>query len=252
MKNAMTFLPAACLAFLCLGVTPARAEGGLHGLLLRFDEPAGRRFTDYSGSGNTITAVGTVTRSTADKVHGESSVCFDGNGYLQIEPSSDFVFSAALTIDFWFKSSYTERQNALSFGDHRDVNNIDFNFSDRDPVGGTSVGFWLFWSSNGWNRITSGTRLQYMDGQWHHVAMVRNQGIITSYLDGVSVGSVAYDATLGSPARPVHVGAILLNGAVNHQWHGCIDELRVINGRALWTSNFDPKLYLPAPLNAYR
>ena len=193
MKSISTPLLAACLTFLFLGATPARSEGSLRGLLVRFDEPAGRRFTDYSGSGHTITPVGTVTRSTTDKVNGQSSVCMDGNGYLQIDPSPDFVFSEDLTIDFWFKSAHPERQHALAFGNHADSNNLDFDFVDQDPIAPTnsSVGFWLYWSGGGLNRIT-------------------------------------------------------------YHWRGCIDELRIINGRALWTSNFNPSLYLPAPLNAHR
>lgn len=252
MRKPVISLITTCWALLCLGATAAHAEGSLRGLLVRFDEPAGRRFTDYSGSGHTITPAGTVTRSTTDKINGESSVCFDGTGHLQIEPSPDFVFSDDLTIDFWFKSSYGERQHALSFGDYSGANNIDFDFADRGLIGGTSVGFWLHWNSGGTNYVASGTRLQYMDGQWHHVAMVRSQGIITAYLDGWAVGSATYPGTLGTPEKPVRVGAAIIGGTLNYQWHGCIDELRIINGRALWTSNFNPRLYLPAPLNAYR
>ena len=248
MKNTTTCLVAVLLALLC-PVLSARAEGTLRGLLLRFDEPAGRRFTDYSGSGHTVSAVGNVTRSVTDKIQGASSVCFSGDGYLQVDPSPDFVFAEDLTIDFWFKSASSERQYALSFGYRNEENNIDFDFADRD---GTSPGFWLYWNSGGQNRITGGTRLQYMDGQWHHVAMVRNQGVITAYMDGVSLGKVTYAGTLGSPSHPVRVGVVFTSNGPFYPWRGCIDEVRVINGRALWTSNFDPRLYLAAPLNAFR
>lgn len=248
MKNTMTCLVAVFLSLLCLAPS-ARAEGNLRGLLLRFDEPAGRRFTDYSGSGHTVSAVGNVTRSVTDKVQGSSSVCFDGGGYLQVDPSPDFVFAEDLTIDFWFKSSSSERQYALSFGYHKEENNIDFDFADRD---GTSPGFWLYWNGGGGNRIIGGTRLQYMDGQWHHVAMVRSQGVITAYMDGVSLGKTTVAMTLGTPSQPVRIGAALIHGSMQYPWRGCIDELRVINGRALWTSNFDPRLYLAPPLNAFR
>ena len=241
---------ASCIVAL-LGGGVAQAEGSLPGLLLRFDEPADRRFTDYSGSGHTITPVGSVTRSSADKISGTSSVCFDGNGYLQIDASPDFVFSGELTIDFWFKSSYTERQHALSFGNYLGQNNIDFDFADRDNATANGpVGFWLYWNSGGTNKITSGTRLQYMDGKWHHVAMVRSKGVITAYMDGVAVGQAAYSGTLGTSTQAVLVGNA--NGGLNFKWQGCIDELRIINGRALWTSDFNPWLYLPPPLNAYR
>jgi hypothetical protein len=236
-------------AVLGLGAAPAWAESNLGGLQLRFDEPAGRRFTDYSGSGHTIKPVGTVWRSGADKVRG-SSVCFGGNGYLEVEAAPDFAFAGDLTIDFWFKSSHQGRQHALSIGGYS-FENIDFDFADGDiATDGKPVGFWLYWNGSGGNKITSGTRFQYVDGQWRHVAMVRSNGVITSYLNGVSVGTSTYSGVLGSAAHPVAIGAQLNNGAVYRAWHGCIDELRIINGRALWTSNFNPDFYLPPPLTA--
>lgn len=247
LKNRLALLLGCALG---LGAAPAWAEGALSGLLLRFDEPAGRRFTDYSGSGHTITPVGTVTRSGSDKVSG-SSVCFDGNGHLEISASPDFVFTGDLTIDFWFKSSHQGRQHALSFGEP--TANIDFNFADSDPAkDGNPVGFWLYWNSSGSTKITSGTRFQYLDGQWHHVAMVRSNDVVTVYVDGMAVGTEAYPGILGSATVPVRVGVQVRYGVLYHAWRGCIDELRIINGRALWTSNFQPDLYLPPPLNAHR
>lgn len=239
-------------AVLGLGSAPAWAEGEHVGLLLRFDEPAGRRFTDYSGSGHTINPVGTVWRSGTDKVSG-SSVCFDGNGYLEVSASPDFVFAGDLTIDFYFKSNHQGRQHALSFGRHP-VDNIDFDFADSAIAkDGAPVGFWLYWNSGGTNRITSGTRFQYMDGFWHHVAMVRSNGVIAAYVDGVSVGTATYSGVLGSATHPVRVGSLgYYNGVPSFMWHGCIDELRIINGRALWTTNFQPAHYLPPPLDACR
>jgi hypothetical protein len=101
--------------------------------------------------------VGNVTRSAADKLRGASSVCFNRNGYVEIEASSDFAFQGGLTIDFWFKSSYSERQYPLSLGDGV-IGNPHLYFGDKDYIDGAQVGFWLYWKGNGPNRITSGTR----------------------------------------------------------------------------------------------
>ncbi|HLL00792.1 MAG TPA: LamG domain-containing protein [Myxococcaceae bacterium] len=249
MLNARSFFVVTCFLFCLASPMPSRAEGSLRGLLLRFDEPEGRRFTDYSGSGHTITPVGSVTRSTTDKVSGASSVCFDGNGYLEIDASSDFYFDGDLTIDFWFKSSHESRQHALTIGSALFAENIDFNFVD-------GTGFWLYWNSGGTNAIRYGTPLQYMNGAWHHVAMVRSQGTIKAYIDGIARGGVTYTQPLGSNTRKVRVGsASSSDSGAAFGWHGCIDELRIINGRALWNpddNRFDPMLYLAPPLNAFR
>ncbi|HZH13853.1 MAG TPA: LamG domain-containing protein [Archangium sp.] len=236
-------------------ITPSLGRGEptneIRGLLMRFDEPIGMRFTDYSGSGHTITPVGGVSHSRTERIAGAGSACFDGTGYLRLEASPDFHFQGDLTIDFWFKSTSTMRQHALSFGSLTyPQTNLDFNFADTDIAAPTGpVGFWLYWNSSGSNMIVSGTRLQYMDGNWHHVAMVRINGQITAYVDGAVVGNVFDNQALGSPVQPVFIGSF---DSTAQKWTGCIDELRIINGRALWTSSFNPRLYLAPPLNAFR
>jgi len=241
-------LLAACVGPLCAWGEPLSE---IRGLLLRFDEPVGRRFTDYSGSGHTVSPNGGVTQSRNDYVGGAGSACFDGTGYLNVNGASDFYFHGDFTIDFWFKSSSdgsAYAQYALTIGGlPHPKNNISFDFADKDD---SLHGFWLYWNSSGSNKITAGnSRLQYMDGQWHHVAMVRSKGTITAYMDGVAQGAVYYPGVLGDSEQPVLVGAHIDR---NLMWKGCIDELRIINGRALWTSDFNPRFYLPPPINAFR
>jgi hypothetical protein len=238
-----------CLTLLTPGLGRGEPTNEIRGLLLRFDEPSGMRFTDYSGSGHTITPVGGASHSRSESVNGTGSACFNGTGYLRVDASPDFHFQGDLTIDFWFKSANTNRQHALSFGSLTYPQaNLDFNFSDfAEPRG--VVGFWLYWASGGSNHIVSGTVPQYMNGNWHHVAMVRLNGQITAYVDGEVVGSAIDSRALGAPDQPVFIGSF---DSTYHKWIGCIDELRIINGRALWTSSFNPRLYLAPPLNAFR
>jgi len=155
-----------CLILLTPSLGRGEPTNEIRGLLMRFDEPIGMRFTDYSGSGHTITPVGGVSHSRSERIAGAGSACFDGTGYLRLEASPDFHFQGDLTIDFWFKSTSTMRQHALSFGSLTyPQTNLDFNFADTDIAAPTGpVGFWLYWNSSGSNMIVSGTRLQYMDG----------------------------------------------------------------------------------------
>ena len=78
------------------------------------------------------------------------------------------------------------------------------------------------------------------DDQWHHVALVRNSGTTTLYVDGTSAGSYAdtdsYSDNSGSP-RPV-IGARYDTSKGNFK--GYMDDLRLTVGVARYTSNFTP------------
>ena len=73
-------------------------------------------------------------------------------------------------------------------------------------------------------------------GQWYHIAATRKGGTVYLFVDGAllkaqsSPASIAstYPLTIGSPAN----GVTYLNGN--------LDEIHIIKGVALWTTNFIP------------
>lgn len=72
---------------------------------------------------------------------------------------------------------------------------------------------------------------------WMHIAVVRNNGTITIYRDGVAGQSVANTAAIGDSTRVVRIGS--RNGSSGF-FTGYIDDLRITNGRANYTTNFTP------------
>ncbi len=75
--------------------------------------------------------------------------------------------------------------------------------------------------------------------QWHHVAVVRNGTTTTLYLDGVSQGSATdtNNYLSGGTGRP----AIGVSGVIPaNYFNGLLSNLRVVNGSAVYTSNFVP------------
>ncbi len=199
-------------------------------LLLHFDG-AGSNFTDSSGNNHQVNVVGNVVQSSTESIQGGSSAFFDGSSHLEITHPSDFLFAsgADYTIDFWVNSTNLSRSHALSFGnDFSD--NIDFDFND----GG--FGFWVYHRSTGANLIRHSPAGTFTDGEWHHVATVRENGIITNYMDGVARGTLAMNVELGS--NKVSIGKAVHTGAIN--WQGFVDEVRVVNGEALFTQDFNP------------
>lgn len=85
-------------------------------------------------------------------------------------------------------------------------------------------------------------------GSWNHVAWVRKGGTFTSYLNGVQVGNRTDLGTgsvnVGSTSAPPSIGAF--SSGIN-TFNGYINNLRVIKGTAVYTTNFTPST---SPLTA--
>jgi hypothetical protein len=71
---------------------------------------------------------------------------------------------------------------------------------------------------------------------WYHLAYVRNGNTIYFYVNGVSVGSVAFSGNIGTGAF-TFIGSETGEGAY---LNGFISNLRLVNGTAVYTSAFTP------------
>ena len=89
---------------------------------------------------------------------------------------------------------------------------------------------------------TIGSTTDIKDNSWHHVALVKNSGTSTLYIDGTSEGSVS-DSNNYNYSGAVTVGRdnnCISGGYNNSYFQGFISNLRVTKGQALYTSNFTP------------
>jgi len=77
-------------------------------------------------------------------------------------------------------------------------------------------------------------------GGWHHWAVARASGTTRLFLDGIQQGSDYADAAiyLNGASRPAFAADGF--GPAANCLFGWLDELRVVNGSALWTANFSP------------
>lgn len=71
---------------------------------------------------------------------------------------------------------------------------------------------------------------------WVHMAVVKSGTTWTVYQNGVALGSVNNNGTLGNNASPFYVGNW---GGLGNPWQGYIDEFRISNV-ARYTANFTP------------
>lgn len=70
--------------------------------------------------------------------------------------------------------------------------------------------------------------------QWVHVAIVNHNQRITLYINGVAKGTCTSAVTL--PLNPLCVGA----SYNQYNYGGLVDDLIIVKGKAIWTSNFTP------------
>ena len=79
---------------------------------------------------------------------------------------------------------------------------------------------------------------------WYHVAWTRNSGTMLMFVNGVQIHSFSYSSAinLSTAALGGYAG-----GTGNGAFHGYMSNVRVVNGTAVYTSNFTPPT---APLTA--
>ena len=83
--------------------------------------------------------------------------------------------------------------------------------------------------------ITSSTTLSL--NAWAHVALVRSGSTFTLYINGISVGTLTNAGSINDSAVALTIGA---ETTPLRYWNGCISNVRIVNGTALYTAAFTP------------
>lgn len=209
-------------------------------------------FIDSSSNGHTVTRNGNVTQgsyspfysggnpySTTDNV---GSAYFDGNGdFLTVPDSDTFSFgSGNFTFECWAKTrtgnnSTSEPIITQSASGASSDSSFYFGF-------GTDASVYVS-DGTGWDYNATSSISTYNDGEWHHVAAVRNGTSLIIYVDGVNVGSTTLSSgfTLGNSSRLIQIG-YQTSGTY---YNGFISNLRITKGLARYTADFTPSMTNP-------
>jgi hypothetical protein len=157
---------------------------------------------------------------------------FDGTGDRLIVPSStDFDFGTGnFTIEMWVNitdvASTWEAIISRAYG---------------------VAGGWRLYKNQNNNQLrwyhnttsivlTTGSTLA--NDTWSHIAVVRNSGTLTIYIDGVNRGSAADTNNYNPGVYALEIGEGVVSSAFPYQ--GYIDDLRITKGVARYTANFTP------------
>ena len=163
------------------------------------------------------------------------SAYFDGAGdYVSVPSNTAFQFDTAnFTLETWvYLNNYDTYNLIFENGGALNGDTSGFSLGVSRPAGKLYV-----WT-NGTFVLTCNTTLAI--NTWYHVALVRNNGVHTVYLNGVSDGSFSavYNYTgTGVAAQGVLIGN---NAASGEFYRGYLSDYRVVKGTAVYTSNFTP------------
>ena len=205
-------------------------------------------FLDSSTNNFTITRNGNTTQGTFTPYGANWSNYFDGTGdYLSLPSSTNLALgTGAFTIEAWVFNASTE---ALfpSIGACSSPSGItQFGFSNSaNSVTRVVLGN-LDYPSSGNSILLKGSASVGV-GQWAHVAYVRDSGVITIYLNGVSVGTVSDARDSVQQLRSVGASYSTYFAGLFFEWLGNISNLRFVKGSAVYASNFTPST---APITA--
>lgn len=191
-------------------------------------------FADSSSfAPKTVTPNGNAKISTTQSKFGGSSGYFDGtNSYLSIPASSDFLLNGNFTIDFWVYF------NSLSSSTEQGI------FCQTPD----SASFFTLRVTSTYLIISETKTLQTTSylltaSAWHHIAIVRNNGVIKLFVDGVQINTNWAKTTAYFNGYGITIGKYLDESG--YFVDGYLQEFRISNGVARWTSNFTP------PTSAY-
>ena len=204
-------------------------------------------FTDSSTiTPHDIIREGDVRHSTGEAIIGMSSILFDGyRDYLKIIGSESWDFGYEdYTIDFWIKcgpQTSDSQNNTMVLSRFETISTYaDFGIQVR----GTGVIRLIVdnGSDNDYLVNLSGETI-ITDNNWHHVAIVRDNNTTKIYINGLldATSNTVYNANV-AVGQPLTLGLspALMDQGYDLDFHGYLDEIRIVKGQAAWTTNFTP------------
>lgn len=194
------------------------------------NSPYSTTVTGISSNGFSSSSSSTVSL-TASSPFNSNSIAFNGTSSFLVSPDNvDYEFpSGSFTIEFWV------RFNAGATASRAIVTNY-LSTTNGWAVQTNSTSKMAFNASGDTADITGTTTLQA--GIWYHVAVSGNPGSYKLFINGVQEGSTFTGATAFAGGA-LYIGK-LVSGVSSLNWFsGQISNLRIINGTALYTSNFN-------------
>jgi hypothetical protein len=202
----------------------------------------GSTFTDSSPYVHTLTrttGTGSITTSTSQVKFGSASIYFNGaGGATYLSMPDDPILRLGLndfTIDFWiYRTVNSFAGFVISKRDRSGLNQGDFEFYvDQNNDGKPCLKRYTNIDGNIFNPFSTAITLS----AWNHIALTRSGTTWRGFVNGVN--ALQFTATYDVNTQdPVYLGSPFDGSGANITQY--LDELRILNGHAAWTSDFTP------------
>ena len=191
--------------------------------------------TDGSTTGHTVTRGDNPLQSSFSPYrHGRYSYDWNvsgSSGGIKWPTSSDWDFGTGdFTMEMWAKwPDVTAGYDALIISNGGSSTNFELYLH-------TGVAELSFWSGGANNRAQT-TSSGITNNIWHHIAVVRNSGVLNIYVDGTSKAQNSSHTDNLTTGHYVWVGSY--NGSSSYANTSMLSDVRITN-TAVYTSNFTP------------
>lgn len=185
--------------------------------------------TDSGPAARTGTATNVATNGTAK--FGSNSLVFDGTSRLVYASNDAWNFPGDFTVEAWVYLTA-----AIGSGEHSE-------YALAAQWSGSGGLCWLWYLKSDGFGITIGNGspvvgwshqggVSLTPNQWHHVAIARSSGVISSYVNGSRIGTYSSSLNLSG------TGSLAIGDqgdGVVRPFFGRIDEFRITKGAARYT-----------------
>lgn len=223
------------------GQLTASAAGD--GLLLHMDgSNYGTTFTDSGNTGHAVTANGDVVTLTYSKKFGTASAyLFNDDAYLSISDHADFSLTGDFTLEAFVYPRIGGSTSTMSIYYQETGSNDDsVSFYLYSDDGGSTWSVWFVVKESGSTVVSLNSGATTISqGTYSHVMVQCDTNYYTMAVNGIGV---AGNTDTDHPAN--YTGDVLIGStqevAGADDFYGNIDELRLLNGAAVFTAPFTP------------
>lgn len=215
--------------------------------------------SDKSGNGNDFSNNNAAVDFVSDSPSGiavqrqpeanpTGSVVFDGDSdHLTITDNGDLNFgSNDWTIECFLYArnlggstdgdSYERHYPIIQKGNSASNNQYDWRLYYGDHTSSGDVGYIYFDSSAASCNFTNTHAIKR--NQWRHIAIVRDGSTLRLFLNGVQVSTNSISSAIDNDYTEIKIGFNDLGAAGDTYHNGFISNLRVVNGTAVYKTNF--------------
>lgn len=165
------------------------------------------------------------------------SYVFDGTAGSVGFPNTNNVLDIgtnAATMEGWFMQKTNTTSTPMTWG----------TYAGGEGQWGLSTyqGLWRIVYNQSSTSNTYSTGVSITSNQWYHIAITRVGALLTMFINGVLIETIAYSATAKTTTGGFRIGSGNSSGGIwstpQYFFNGLISNVRFINGTALYTTNF--------------